>query len=719
MTPLVTLDNCDQEPIHIPGLIQPHGALLAFTPMRLLAFASINMAALTGIEPRWDMPMEAQALPSLVIEEISAWFSDQAKIFAWFDVVLNGHKFDVLGHRNDEDFLIVEFERTDDIVETPDASFAMLVHRSMERFKRQTDINDLLGMVATEVRKITGFDRVMAYRFRHDDSGEVVRESRREGLESWEGQRYPSTDLPAQARRLFIANALRLITHVQATPVRLEGSPTAASRPLDMSFCVLRSVSPIHIEYLTNMEVHASLSISIVIEGKLWGMIACHHGAARRVPHGIRMVCEVLAQMIGVSVANLQMNQVAAKLAYATDALGQIGVRARAADDLLTGITSGKPNPGDLVSAEVIVCLWGGRASFCKGMLPPESVARLARALEQQTTEIVANARLTNDSGDLAAAVAPYCGILAVCFDVGKRGWIVWLRAEQIDHVRWAGNPQKQIKLGPNGPRLTPRGSFLEWREEVRGSSMPWELSDLRSVEALRAELSRIAGTHAIEMERARHQLLAALGHDLREPLHSITLAAQVLQARGEQEISTRIAKTSGRMARLVVQILDMSLLQSDMGIVLERSVFDLALLLKEAVDDANFSYPGNDITLIAPSPLMVDADRDRLSQVLSNLLSNARHHGTPGEPVSVSARKGLSNVCFSVKNSGQAIPADVQVDLFKALKPSASMNPRNRTGLGLGLYIASEIMKAHGGDLTLECSDNDIIFKATLPDRK
>ena len=256
----------------------------------------------------------------------------------------------------------------------------------------------------------------------------------------------------------------------------------------------------------------------------------------------------------------------------------------------------------------------------------------------------------------------------------------------------------------------------MKWREEVRGSSAPWDISDRRTAEALRAELSHIAGAHAIEMERARHQLLAALGHDLREPLHSIALAAEVLKARGEKEISGRIANTSGRMARLVIQILDMSLLQSDGGVVLSCSSFDLTTLLQETVEDANFSYSGSHVTLTAPSGLYVSADRDRLTQVLSNLLSNARHHGAPGQPVRVFARSEKHMVVFGVTNSGKPIPPEVQVNLFKALKPNLSVNPRNRTGLGLGLYIAHEIIKAHGGMLTLDCSDNLITFSATLP---
>ena len=746
----LTLDNCAQEPIHIPGLIQPHGALLAFSDAGALLFCSTNFSAMLGAEPMIRGQLQDQPLDPAVVERISSWFSDSARTFAAFNVAINGETFDIVGHRNDANYLIVEFEQTSalttELNATADTSFATLVHRSMERFKRQRDIDELLGMVAKEVRSITGYDRVMAYRFLHDDSGEVVRESRRDDLEDWEGHRYPSSDIPAQARRLYIANTLRLIENVAAVPVPIRGvnastntgtdtntdtgtgtgtgtgsdiganTSPSESTSLDMSFCVLRSVSPIHIEYLTNMGVAASLSISIVVNDRLWGMIACHHSAPRHVPHGVRMVCEVVGQMVSVSIASLETARVAQRLTQNTASLAQMGVRTRSADDLLTGLASGSPNPQDLVAADVAVCFWGGRAVFCKGHLSAAAVKRLAELLDAQNEEMITTSRMGETFGELEDAGASYYGIHAVCFDVGRRGWVVWLRREQIENVRWAGRPIKEVKLGPNGPRLTPRGSFREWREEVRGSSIPWDKSDIGSAEALRAELSRIAGMHAIEMEKARHQLLAALGHDLREPLHSIALAAQVLKARGEEDISGRIATTSGRMTRLITQILDMSLLQSDVGMFLNRTSFDLSGLLREAVEDANFSYAGSHVTVEAPEVLIISADRDRLTQVLSNLLSNARHHGAPGQPVMVFARGQEDAAVFGVRNMGVAIPLSAQANLFKALKPTASVNPRNPTGLGLGLYIAYEIVKAHGGNLSLECANNDITFSATLP---
>jgi two-component system, chemotaxis family, sensor kinase Cph1 len=712
VTAETTLENCASEPIHIPGTIQSHGALLAFDMTGNLCFASANAAPMLGVSLLLDQPMIRQGLPSKISDMIAGWLDDPTADFEPFDTPLAGRDVNVLGHRNVDGLLVVEFEPRSESATTV-SSFALIAHKAIERLRRQVKIENLLGLATAEIRKITGFDRVMAYRFRHDDSGEVVRESRRDDLPDWEGRRYPSSDIPDQARRLYVLNTLRLIASVDSQPVAVLASGEGMLQVLDMSLCGLRSVSPIHIEYLMNMGVVASLSISIVVDGKLWGMIACHHGAARHVPHGIRMACEVLGQMLSLTVSSIESAAMAARALRSADTLAQIGLRARAADDLLAGVAFDEPNPSGLVDADAMVCIWGGKMKVCAGTVPPDVVKVLAGLLETIEQDTVVSARVAETHPLLAAAVHPFCGILAVCFDAGHRGWAIWLRSEQIDHVRWAGKPEKTVRIGPNGPRLTPRGSFTEWLEEVRGSSVPWDRGDVETASKLRAELNLIAGVHAIEMERVRLELLASLGHDLRDPLQSISLAAQILQRKSGDgvQLGARIESSSGRMGRLVTQILDMSRLQSNSGITLMPDTFDLVELLNEIVNDTTFVRPGAEVALVAPAMLTMHADRDRLAQVVSNLLSNARHHGVIGMPITVFARVESARVLFGVSNHGDPIAQTTRDGLFKAFRPESANNPRNRTGLGLGLYISTAIVEAHGGTLELECADGMVTF--------
>jgi light-regulated signal transduction histidine kinase (bacteriophytochrome) len=285
VTAPVDLANCASEPIHIPGSIQPQGALLAFDLQGRLAAWSANAAALLGVAPAAGAFFASLGLDEAVNALLRAALADQADGAtppAMAEVACAGHTFDCVVHGYGQR-VIAEFE----LRHAPSnevAAFALRAHAAIGQLKRQKSLVALMQLVAEQVREITGFDRVMGYRFRHDGSGDVVAEAVRGDLPRYLGQRYPAGDIPAQARRLYTINTLRLIADVGYEPVPLLGAGGAgAQAPLDLSHSILRSVSPIHIEHLQNMGVGASMSVSIVVNGRLWGLVACHHMAPRQV----------------------------------------------------------------------------------------------------------------------------------------------------------------------------------------------------------------------------------------------------------------------------------------------------------------------------------------------------------------------------------------------------------------------------------------------------
>src|ERR1700761_2763256 len=315
----LTLENCDREPIHIPGSIQPHGALLAFDRLGRLSHASANVPALLGLPLEFGRTLRPGAFgPDQTLEDLfQATLADaegDELVTNSLETTVAGTVFDVVLHAQ-HGRLVCEFERR-----APDAddvsTFAHLAYRAMDTLKRQRSIDRLLDAAIAAVRQMTGFDRVMAYRFGHDDSGDVVAEACSDTLEPYLGRRYPASDIPAQARRLYILNTLRLIADVGYAPVPLLADATQRE-PLDLSHSVLRSVSPIHIEYMKNMGVGASMSVSIVIGGRLWGMLACHHMAPRQVPYPIRMAVDVMAQVIASTVQSLAAKEREAAIARA------------------------------------------------------------------------------------------------------------------------------------------------------------------------------------------------------------------------------------------------------------------------------------------------------------------------------------------------------------------------------------------------------------------
>ncbi|VWX59348.1 Histidine kinase [Burkholderiales bacterium 8X] len=721
----VNLDNCDQEPIHIPGFIQPHGVLLAFDAKGVLTHASRDARNLLGsLPPLGSMPSASElgggdAL-ALAFEGMCRDAADEEEVppvaleleigeapgEPTHDVVL--HAFD--GR------VIIEYERRAPGQDAL-ASFALLAHRGMGRLRGRRDIGPMLEEAVRTVREITGFDRVMAYRFHHDDSGEVVAETVVPELDPYLHRRFPAADIPAQARRLYIINTLRLIADVGDAQVPIEALPGDAT-PLDLSHAVLRSVSPIHIEYLKNIGVAASMSVSIVVGGRLWGLIACHHRTPHRVPFAIRMACDVLSQMVSSSVQTALERAHAARRSAAADLRTRLVDVVLQSEDAAREVGALGSEMQQVIAHDALLFAHSGKQTM-QGELGPPAARALLKWIDEQPDDLLSSWRRDELPEPLRRELDPFCGVLALRFDRMGHGALVFLRAEQTHTVTWSGPLAKAVRVGPLGTRLTPGGSFAEWRQEVAGTAVPWDEADLSIARQMLDELGRATAARAGEMERARARLLAVLGHDLRDPLQTISMAARILeQGNASARVGQRIAASTGRMGRLITQVLDMSRLHGGLGLGLQIADHDLAALVHSLVDDAKMAHPDLSIELrLAPS-LLVPIDADRIAQVVGNLISNARHHGQPGEPIALALEEGSDgHAVLVVSNFSEPIPPEVVKVLFEPLKAGSMGNSRNPNGLGLGLYIAAEIVKGHQGRIHYGYDDaGRVSFTVELP---
>jgi two-component system, chemotaxis family, sensor kinase Cph1 len=335
---LPDLSSCEREPLYLLGTVEPNGAMLVVSEPALdVVQVSSNTLSLLGIAPEALLGMcLADLFSSIDAHRLISGSSRDGKR-SWVGglrVGICGDDFDALVHRN-QGLLIIELEPG-----SPDLSRSGLPDISTSLTDVMADLDgslpltDLCQRVASSVRRITGFDRVMVYRFLDDDSGSVIAEDRREDLIPFLGLRYPASDIPAQARRLYLINTLRLKADVEAhSAILIPSLNPITGAPLDMTFCILRAMSPIHVEYLRNMCVAASLSISIVKEGRLWGLIACHHTRARVLPHQTRMTCEVLARVFSSHIAAAEETDGHAQASALEDLRGCIEARLTADHD--------------------------------------------------------------------------------------------------------------------------------------------------------------------------------------------------------------------------------------------------------------------------------------------------------------------------------------------------------------------------------------------------
>lgn len=711
----VDLASCADEPIHLPGSIQPHGFLLFIDGDGLLAGWSENVPPF--LLPFLQLGHSFARLPlppaSLdLIADCAGLLVDGECPPAMAAVSVDGRDYDAIVHAT-HGRIVAEFESravpADEV-----ALFAVKAHSSIERVRRQRNIEALLETAVRQVRAFTGFDRVMAYRFRPDESGDVVAEARREDLQPFLGQRYPAGDIPAQARRLYVLNTLRMIADIGYSPVPLLGAPGAM--PLDMSFAVLRSVSPIHVEYLQNMGVKASMSVSIVINGRLWGLLACHHMTPRTVPYAIRMAADVLAQVMASTIqsieARLDAELVERAARVRTDLVESLLVDEEPLDAL-------ERHAGSMLEAagsQALVCLHNGKL-IRHGPIDRETAQAIADSLPREASEMLVREHVGEWPLEQQPLLGKWVGMLALPFDPPGGGWCLLLRTEQIEHVYWAGRPEKSAEWGPHGARLTPRGSFDAWHETVAGRAHPWEAAVLDNARLMLSELLRASNARRAQTESTRAQLLAMLGHDLRDPLHSINMAGTLLERGNSQPtLGKRIQSSSNRMQRLIGQVLDMSRIDGGLGLGMQLEPLDLADLTADLVDEMRLAYPTISYEYANPGPTWVRADGGRMAQVLSNLLSNARHHGHVGTPIEVRllASHGWANL--EVANAGDPIPEELAASLFNPFKRSSLHNSRNRTGMGLGLYIVATIVREHEGEIAYRFDEGQVVFGVRLP---
>ncbi len=699
--PSLGLDNCADEPIHIPGRIQSHGVLVAFDAALRVSHVSANAAALLGaLAPALGQHLDETcfhadpAMREMVRECLSAG-GDEVQPMAC-EVRQAGRAWELVAHRNGET-LLLELEPAD----APGASFtddAFKGHRALNRMKRLRSVDELLAAAVEEVRRLTGFDRVMAYRFLHDDSGEVVAEARDPALEPLLGRRYPASDIPPQARRLYVLHTLRNIADVASDAVPLLARADCQA-PLDLSHSVLRSVSPVHIEYLGNMGVAASMSISVVIQGRLWGMLACHHMRPRHVSYRLRSACDVLAHILAAGVQGLLAGAHAERLDAAATVRARVIARVLHADDGVLALQSEAAALCAMFGAHAMVLAWQGRqlVSDDVATLAARELAGWLVAQDAGPSRMLVRATLDGLPETLRAGLGGWCGMLALRFADTQDGWLVLLRKEEVETIAWGGRPDKVYAHGPLGPRLTPRGSFELWKQEVRGRCVPWGAAELDMASSLLGDLARAVAARSAEVESARARLLAMLGH-------GATGAALVE------------AETPGRTESLLAQLLDAAAWQAGGGPVLQPAPLDLCALVRDVLREQGTLHPAARFVVEMPAALVLQADMARLQRIVASLVGNACRHGVADEAVVVQLHHHADAAVLEISNVGAEIPAPRLAMLLDPFRAGADVLRAGADGLGLGLYIARQTARAHGGELEYAYAEPYVLFTLRLP---
>ncbi|MFN8089108.1 MAG: EAL domain-containing protein [Mycobacterium sp.] len=505
------LANCESEPIHIPSRIQSHGTLLVVSAdLSQIRQVSSNIETMLRVAPGdalgrplsalvgeanaqkiIDLPVRADLQPSI---PTLLQFGDQEKTP---DLVAEVHRV----HGD----WVIELEPSDEAERQHFASVFVSVRNALWDADTELEVTTYCDLVADQVRIITGFDRVMVYQFDQYWNGEVIAESRTSRLPSLLGNHFPSSDIPPQARDLYSRNLFRALADTEAMSADLV-PPThpVTGEVLDMSYATLRSMSPVHIEYLRNMGAQASMSISLITSGKLWGLIACHHSEPRRVSFDVRGLALFIGTTASLKLTNLESSARSNFLARVQEILVSVTRQVGKSADIGEAVEVAAPELLSILRSTGGVVAIDGRLHTFGEVPPAEQLTALIDWLKVECdTEVFHTECLAQHYPEAAAFPESAAGLMIVRMDSEFDNFTLWFRGEVVHTISWAGEPNKSLVRGDNGIRIEPRTSFAQWIEEQHGRSIPWSPVEAESAQALSLMLTEVLTQTAMKSHTA------------------------------------------------------------------------------------------------------------------------------------------------------------------------------------------------------------------------
>jgi light-regulated signal transduction histidine kinase (bacteriophytochrome) len=739
----VDLSSCEREPIHVAGTIQPNGVLLALNEADLTVMqASANCLPLLGLPAdrligrvyeNAVAPEQAARLTSILrsaaLEETPLFLMTVQT--AWTDKTLNA-----IAHRYAGQ-LILELETVADNAEPSHGGLYTETRAFILHLKAANTLDRIAALASEELRKLTGFDRVLIYKFDPDWNGHVIGESRDAGVASYLDLWFPASDIPPDARQLYELNRVRLISNADYTPVPvIPDINPITGKPLDMSYAVLRSVSPIHLENLKNMGVASSMSVSLLTaDHRLWGLIAFHHRRPRHVSFMVRSMCDLIAQALSIQIEAYEQRSQYEERIRLKSITSTLLARMAQADDVLHGLTDHADEFLDFGQASGAVVFDDGICT-CVGKCPAEDdVRRLVEWLATRGREDVFHTDclpLLIPDGEAYREHAS--GVLAISTSQIHRSYLMWFRREAEQTVNWGGNPRKPaLENGTGRGMLHPRRSFETWKQTVRNRSIPWTRAEVEAAVELRnaalgivlrkaEELAQLSD----ELKRSNQELEAfsySVSHDLRAPFRHIVGYSELLKDATQgrlDERELRYLEVIRQSAQYAGTLVDNLLSFSRVGRAkLNFEPVDMNRLVEAVRRDLATEYANRAVEWrIEPLGTAV-ADLMMMRLVWQNLIQNALKYtrGRTPATIEISWSSGEQEDEYAVTDNGVGFEQAYVNKLFGIFQRLHRVEEFE--GTGIGLANVRRMIARHGGRTWAEGEVNrGARFFFTLPKR-
>jgi chemotaxis family two-component system sensor kinase Cph1 len=733
------LTDCDREPIHSPGCIQPHGILLALDASGCIRVASANAPSVLGrtMEQILGHPLRA-IFEASVADRLRAQLTEEplaetTRLLAPLELP-DGRLCEVVAYRTEragEPLACLEFEFSSTTVNV--VALNSRLYNFVAAIRRMQSATEICQAAVDEIFSLTGCDRVVLYQFNDGGHGVVLAEKRaHDHVPTYLGLRFPASDVPHQARRLYEINRIRIIPDVNYAEVPLLGNdgPEAG---IDMTGSILRSVSPVHRQYMRNMGTACSMSTSILMDGRLWGLVSCHHPEPRLIPLRLRSACDFLMQIVASQMESQQNAAHLRSLLRASEAQGHLLARMAEAGNYMDGLKGDLTLLAQLVKADGVALVSGVEVSRYGHTPESAQILKLADWLRDHREEdMIVSSRLPEIYPPARAFAHKASGVLAVALSKLHNTQILWFRQEQVRTVRWAGNPQKPVQITAGSAGLSPRHSFEDWAEVVRGTAEPWSQEEVSAARDFRLAVLEIVLRRAEELAEMATQLQIAneeleafsysVSHDLRAPFRHISGFSEMLKEHEAQRMTDRgkryldtIMESAHFAGLLVDSLLEFSRIARSKLVLLPIDMQELVDSEWKAV--AADEGEGRQVQFERGDLPKVMGDPRLMRQVLRNLFSNALKYTSRSQApqVRMMARAQGQEYVFSISDNGVGFDQEYAGKLFGVFQRLHRIE--DFEGTGIGLANVRRIVGRHGGRVWAEgVIDAGATFYFTLP---
>ena len=719
------LTNCDNEPIHIIQTVQSFASIIAIDAgtfyIRQLS-SNISQFIQKDASQLLEQSL-SDFFPSYVIDLLKKGIEDSD--FSEINPItlpineLFQQSLMLVAHQSG-DQLILEIEQVKE--KENDLLFLNKIDNAIQRIQFAPTLQKLFQAVAIEVKNIAGYDRVMIYKFDEAYNGRVIAEEKEDELEPFLGLNYPSTDIPKQARQLYLKNRVRIISDV-SDKVSMIQPPLHpdTGQPLTVSNCAARGVSPIHLEYLKNMGVKASLSVAIIEDEKLWGLIACHHYTDNKaLTYRTRNLIRFMGQIISGHLSLYRAKEFREKLLEKNKIHASLSAQINTSQDLINGLTQSKITIQDYIPSIGAVVDHDGEIERL-GKTPDEDALRkLTDYLTQEVDSLLF-------STDCLADIFPeneiygneFAGLLSVKISNDPAEYMMWFRQPQSKEVLWGGNPEKAMSKENESVRMSPRKSFSKWKQVIQHKSEPWQKYEKDAAITLRNDIKDIILKRFQELKKLNSDLKSSyeelesfsysVSHDLRSPLRAIEGFSQILledyvdklDDYGVEVLNT-IVESINKMNQFVNDILTLSKLAKIKMIYNEVEVISILPSIISDIKNSNKAFGKVKVFFEDDIP-SVPADHTMVKQLFYNLIGNAvKYSAVKEQPqIHIGGKVEKNSIIFYVKDNGIGMDMEYAPKIFDVF--SRLVTDEEFEGTGIGLSIVKRIMERHQGEIKVE----------------